>query len=166
MRWIAQVGACVKDRGTYLPSWVCSSRSGRARATILSWWTAVRPAVAFLVDPRPNSTPLRPPPGVAPTGWLVSMNDQGHLVVDFRNPDGSRSFVNGTRTALAWAHGGAPLCARHVGDHRGCRRTAQGLVRADGTPGISLLVDGATRFGAAGRLLRVRRFWTPGRRIT
>ena len=44
--------------------------------------------------------------GVGADGVVeVSTNGQGHLVVDFRNPDGSRSFCgNGTRAALAWAH--------------------------------------------------------------
>ena len=37
---------------------------------------------------------------------VVTPGDDGILQVDFRNPDGSRSFCgNGTRSAVAWAHG-------------------------------------------------------------
>ena len=81
------------------------------------------------------------------------MNDQGHLVVDFRNPDGSRSFCgNGTRTALAWAHGAGLLSAQDTSVAiEAVDGLHQGFVRADGTPGNTLLVDVATRFGAAGQ---------------
>ena len=92
--------------------------------------------------------------GVGSDGVVeVSTNDQGHLVVDFRNPDGSRSFCgNGTRTALAWAHGAGLLSAQDTSvTIEAVDGLHQGLVRADGTPGISLLVDGAPRFGVAGQ---------------
>ncbi|MGB1347772.1 MAG: diaminopimelate epimerase [Flavobacteriales bacterium] len=92
--------------------------------------------------------------GVGSDGVIeVSMNDQGHLVVDFRNPDGSRSFCgNGTRTALAWAYGAGLLSAQDTSvTIEAVDGLHQGLVRADGTPGISLLVDGAPRFGVAGQ---------------
>ena len=92
--------------------------------------------------------------GVGSDGVVeVSTNDQGHLVVDFRNPDGSRSFCgNGTRTALAWAHGAGLLSAQDTSVNiEAVDGLHQGLLRADGTPGISLLVDGAPRFGVAGQ---------------
>ena len=107
--------------------------------------------------------------GVGSDGVVeVSTNDQGHLVVDFRNPDGSRSFCgNGTRTALAWAHGAGLLSAQDTSvTLEAVDGLHQGLVRADGTPGISLLVDGVRDLGWPDSLRRVRRFWTPGRRTT
>ena len=92
--------------------------------------------------------------GVGSDGVVeVSMSGQGHLFVDFRNPDGSRSFCgNGTRTALAWAHEVGLISAQDMSvTIEAVDGLHQGLVRADGTPGISLLVDGAPRFGVAGQ---------------
>jgi diaminopimelate epimerase len=95
---------------------------------------------------------------------VVSVNDEGLLVVDFRNPDGSRSFCgNGTRAALAWAHGAGLISAHDVsvtikavdGEHHG-------LVRVNGTPGISLLVDGTPRFGIAGQAASTSAFLDTG----
>ena len=45
--------------------------------------------------------------GVGSDGVVVQTpGDDGTLHVDFRNPDGSRSFCgNGTRSAVAWAQG-------------------------------------------------------------
>ncbi len=92
--------------------------------------------------------------GVGSDGVVeVSVNGKGHLLVDFRNPDGSRSFCgNGTRAALAWACGAGLIQAQ---DAAVCLEAVdgvhQGFVRADGTPGISLLVDEVPRFGVAGQ---------------
>ena len=71
---------------------------------------------------------------------VVTPSNEGILHVDFRNPDGSRSFCgNGTRSAVAWAHGEgvfkADIRVEAVdGAHAG-------VLRADGTPGISLNVE-------------------------
>ena len=107
--------------------------------------------------------------GVGSDGVIeVSKNDQGHLIVDFRNPDGSRSFCgNGTRTALAWAHGAGLISLQDAsviieavdGVH-------QGQMRPDGTPGISLWWTAPRDLGLRDRLHRPRRFWTRGRRTT
>ena len=75
---------------------------------------------------------------------VVTPGDDGILHVDFRNPDGSRSFCgNGTRSAVAWAHGEgvfkSDIRVEAVdGPHTG-------VLRADGTPGISLNVEAVPR---------------------
>ena len=105
--------------------------------------------------------------GVGSDGVVeVSTNDQGHLVVDFRNPDGSRSFCgNGTRTALAWAHD-AGLISPSEGSVtiEAVDGVHHGLVRVKGTPGISLLVDGTPRFGVAGQAASTSAFLDTGSR--
>ena len=116
---------------------------GRQACALPSTWTPDQ--IQHLCDRRR---------GVGSDGVVeVHMNGQGHLVVDFRNPDGSRSFCgNGTRAALAWAHkeglvhgrDGLVIIEAVDGVH-------QGLVRTDGTPGISLLVEETPRFGVAGQ---------------
>ena len=71
---------------------------------------------------------------------IVSMREDGVLDVDFRNPDGSRSFCgNGTRSALAWAHD-MGLVELEVDIHAMDGAHA-GVVNPDGTPGISLNVS-------------------------
>ena len=95
---------------------------------------------------------------------VVSVNDDGLLVVDFRNPDGSRSFCgNGTRTALAWAHD-AGLISPNDGPVtiKAVDGVHHGLVRANGTPGISLLVDGTPRFGVSGQAASTSAFLDTG----
>ena len=70
---------------------------------------------------------------------VVTPGDACTLHVDFRNPDGSRSFCgNGTRSAVAWAHSEGVF-------EKDIRVEAvdgahTGVLRADGTPGISLNV--------------------------
>ena len=78
--------------------------------------------------------------GVGSDGVVVATpNADGSVHVDFRNPDGSRSFCgNGTRSALAWAHAEGLVGTRATlhavdGPHKG-------QVRPDGTPGISFRV--------------------------
>ena len=72
---------------------------------------------------------------------VVTPAAEGALDVDFRNPDGSRSFCgNGTRSALAWAHQAGLVGSESVihavdGIHHGS-------IQSDGTPGISLNVPG------------------------
>ena len=103
--------------------------------------------------------------GVGSDGVVeVSTNGQGHLVVDFRNPDGSRSFCgNGTRTALAWAHKAGLISAQDTAvTIEAVDGLHQGLVRDDGTPGISLLVDDAPRFGVAGQVASISAFLDTG----
>ena len=71
---------------------------------------------------------------------IVSLREDGVLDVDFRNPDGSRSFCgNGTRSALAWAHD-MGLVGSEVDIHAVDGAHA-GVVNPDGTPGISLNVS-------------------------
>ena len=71
---------------------------------------------------------------------VVTPGDDGILQVDFRNPDGSRSFCgNGTRSAVAWAHGeGVFKTDIRVEAVDGAHT---GVLRADGTPGVSLNVE-------------------------
>ena len=78
--------------------------------------------------------------GVGSDGVLVVTPEGTHdLHVDFRNPDGSRSFCgNGTRCALAWALDAglvqAPVQLHAVdGLH-------VGTLRSDGTPGLTFRV--------------------------
>ena len=116
---------------------------GRQAGTLPSSWTPDQ--IQLLCDRRV---------GVGADGVVeVSTNGQGHLVVDFRNPDGSRSFCgNGTRTALAWAHGkGLTPALDESVTIEAVDGLHKGLVRNDGTPGISLLVDATPRFGVAGQ---------------
>lgn len=73
---------------------------------------------------------------------VVTPGGDADLTVDFRNPDGSRSFCgNGTRSALAWAmHEGlvGKSCSIRAVDglHHGC-------LSIHGEPGISLAVSSA-----------------------
>ena len=79
--------------------------------------------------------------GVGADGvMVVAPGHEGALNVDFRNPDGSRSFCgNGTRSAFAWALGrnlvgpNASITASDGGH--------QGRLNEAGTPGISLMVS-------------------------
>ena len=103
--------------------------------------------------------------GVGSDGVVeVSTNDQGHLVVDFRNPDGSRSFCgNGTRTALAWAHDAGLISAHdRVGHHRSRRWAAPGPRARRRHARHFLLVDGAPRFGVAGQAASTSAFLDTG----
>ena len=96
------------------------------------------------------------------------MNDQGHLVVDFRNPDGSRSFCgNGTRTALAWAHD-AGLISPNEGSVtiKAVDGVHHGLVRAKARQAFPFWWTARLDLGSRARLRRPRRFWTPGRGTT
>lgn len=71
---------------------------------------------------------------------VVTPSNEGILHVDFRNPDGSRSFCgNGTRSAVAWAHGEGVFTADIRVEAVDGAHT--GVLRTDGTPGISLIVD-------------------------
>ena len=79
--------------------------------------------------------------GVGADGvMVVTLRPDNALDVDFRNPDGSRSFCgNGTRSAFAWAlqQGLVPeeaLLSAIDGTHTG-------RLDSDGTPGISLNVS-------------------------
>ncbi len=71
---------------------------------------------------------------------IVTPVDSGAFHVDFRNPDGSRSFCgNGTRSAVAWANEEFNLTTEvqldaEDGVHKGC-------IGPGGTPGISLNVN-------------------------
>ena len=72
---------------------------------------------------------------------VVSVDDAQELHVDFRNPDGSRSFCgNGTRSAVAWAFG-AGLVGRDSVVHA-VDGTHHGRVGEDGVPGVTMNVAG------------------------
>ena len=79
---------------------------------------------------------------------VVTPAPEGTLDVDFRNPDGSRSFCgNGTRSALAWAHG-MGLVGKEA-QLRAVDGAHLGHVRPDGTPGITLNVSAVPQFKPA-----------------
>ena len=79
--------------------------------------------------------------GVGADGvMVVTLRPDGALGVDFRNPDGSRSFCgNGTRSAFAWAtqHGLVPSKATL----QAIDGTHFGRLSPEGTPGISLNIS-------------------------
>ena len=74
--------------------------------------------------------------GVGADGvMVVTLRPDGVLDVDFRNPDGSRSFCgNGTRSAFAWAPNKAWCPLRPPSAIDG---THFGRLSPEGTPGIS-----------------------------
>ena len=150
MRSISQVGAWSKDRRTpaHFPTWPPYLRAvalqfekwegtgndfvlvdGRLEGQLPSLWADEDVQALCHRDT-----------GVGSDGVVVvTPTSSGELRVDFRNPDGSRSFCgNGTRSALAWAHRAGLVGSEAVihavdGLHHG-------RIRADGTPGISLNV--------------------------
>ena len=72
---------------------------------------------------------------------VVKPAAEGALDVDFRNPDGSRSFCgNGTRSALAWAHRAGLVGSESI--IHAVDGTHHGSIHPNGTPGISLNVPG------------------------
>lgn len=87
--------------------------------------------------------------GVGSDGLVVvTPLESGGIEVDFRNPDGSRSFCgNGTRVALAYAQSRGWISegsSRHPilavdGQH-------WGRIREDGVPGITVLAPNSPRF--------------------
>ena len=81
--------------------------------------------------------------GVGADGVLVvKLGGPNVLHVDFRNPDGSRSFCgNGTRSALAWAQAqGAVDAMGHEVQIHAVDGGHKGRIRPDGCPGISMNV--------------------------
>ena len=81
--------------------------------------------------------------GVGADGVLVvKLGAPNVLHVDFRNPDGSRSFCgNGTRSALAWAQAQGAVDARgHEVQIEAVDGGHKGRIRPDGCPGISMNV--------------------------
>ncbi|MDA0729525.1 MAG: diaminopimelate epimerase [Bacteroidetes bacterium] len=87
--------------------------------------------------------------GVGSDGLVVVRpHESGGIEVDFRNPDGSRSFCgNGTRVALAYAQSKGWISESssrqpiHAVDGQ-----HWGRIREDGTPGITVLVSNPPRF--------------------
>ena len=153
MRSISQVGACPKDRGVpshFLPrphylrsvalqfeKWEGTGNDfvlvdGRQEGRLPSEWSAQE--IAALCDREQ---------GIGSDGVVVVQpHGDGSLHVDFRNPDGSRSFCgNGTRSALAWAHQEG-LVGLRVALHA-IDGLHEGQMRGDGTPGITMNVAGA-----------------------
>ena len=150
MRQISQVGACSKDRpmpshfggaAPYLrfvamqfEKWEGTGNDfvlvdGRQPGRLPSDWSDAE--VRALCDREQ---------GIGSDGVVVVKPQENGLDVDFRNPDGSRSFCgNGTRCAFAWAHDAGLIKSKATleafdGVHRG-------QIRQDGTPGISLNVQ-------------------------
>ena len=152
MRWIAQVEAWTKDSGECFQSGILPQYLRFMGLHFVKWEGTGNDFV--LVDGRQE--------GLLPSDWspaqIQAICDRHHgvgadgvvvvkpcndadLLVDFRNPDGSRSFCgNGTRSALAWA-----MAEGLVGDHAVLRAVDglhQGKRSASGLPGISLAVQG------------------------
>ena len=152
MRWIAQVEAWTKDSGERFQSGILPQYLRFMGLHFVKWEGTGNDFV--LVDGRQE--------GLLPSDWspaqiqaicerhhgvgadgvvVVKPCEDADLLVDFRNPDGSRSFCgNGTRSALAWA-----MAEGLVGDHAVLRAVDglhQGKRSASGLPGISLSVQG------------------------
>ena len=79
--------------------------------------------------------------GVGADGvMVVTLRPDGALDVDFRNPDGSRSFCgNGTRSAYAWALEQGLLSSAAI--LHAIDGTHAGRLSPEGTPGISLNIS-------------------------